>query len=268
MRALEGKVALITGASIPRGIGLAAAGKLAEAGATLVVADLVRNKQERDRLKQAVSALEAMDSEAIGIEVDVTDESSVGSCVKQTLACFGRIDVLVNNAGSPAAVGPFLEIPVSEWQTSWQVNLMGAVHFCRAVIPHMKKNGGGSIINNASLAGLGGVANYTGYCTTKHAVVGFTKALAAEFGPDNIRANAICPGIIDTRMNDQQIKMIAERNNCSLEQAENILTSEVSMKRAADPSEVGDVVAFLASDASSYITGTAIPIAGGLASGV
>ena len=132
----------------------------------------------------------------------------------------------------------------------------------------MLKCGGGSIVNNASLAGLGALPEYGAYVMTKFAVVGLTKTIAAEFGAQNIRCNAVCPGIIATQMNDYQIQFTAEKMELSEEETKAAMAEPIAMKRFADAEEVADAVAYLAGPASGYITGVALPVAGGLPQGL
>ncbi|MFC2031228.1 SDR family NAD(P)-dependent oxidoreductase [Chloroflexota bacterium] len=269
MKALQDKVAVITGASRLRGMGRAAALKMAEQGAHVVVTDITPTEPDRARLAAVAAEALALGVRALAITVDVTQAAQVAACVERTVAEFERVDVLFNNAGvGEAGVGPFLEITPGSWDVSWQVNVMGMVNFCRAVIPVMLEQGGGSIINNSSLSGLGVIAGMAAYNTTKHAVIGFTKSIAAEFAEQNIRCNAVCPGVIDTDMGRMEVALFAELEQTDLQEAERLLLEPVAMKRWAQPAEVAAAVAFLASPAASYITGVALPVAGGLAAGL
>jgi NAD(P)-dependent dehydrogenase (short-subunit alcohol dehydrogenase family) len=269
VKPLQDKVAIITGASRPRGMGRAASLKLASLGAHVVVTDITPAASDQANLQAVAHEAESHGAKALAITVDVTDSAQVTACVAQTLAEFGRIDVLFNNAGvgRPGA-GPFLEITPDNWNRTWQVNVMGMVHFCQAVIPVMLEQGGGSIINNSSLAGLGAIAGLSAYNASKHAVLGLTKSIAAEFGTQGIRCNAICPGVIDTDMGRYEVELYAELEGMSLEEAETWLLEPVAMKRWAQPTEVAEAVAFLAGPAASYITGIALPVAGGLPAGL
>jgi 3-oxoacyl-[acyl-carrier protein] reductase len=227
MKLLEGKVAIVTGAGRPKGMGRASALKLAEQGASVVVTDLARKRtdlmieglleigDEFAALEQLVSEIEALGSRGLALAVDVTDTGQIQNCVDRTCAAFGGIDILFNNAGTAIGVGSFLDILSEKWDLSWQVNVKGMVEFCRAVIPRMIERGGGSIINNASMAGLGAARGYGAYIVTKFAVVGLTKLVAAEFGPRNIRCNATCPGAILTDMGEEEITFIAMENGIS-----------------------------------------------------
>lgn len=176
--------------------------------------------------------------------------------------------ILVNNAGVTLGSGPFLDTDLAEWQLSWDINVMGMVHFCRAVLPGMKEQGGGCIINNSSMAGLSAHAGYGAYTATKHAVMGLTRTLADEFGPDNIRVLSINPGYIDTEMNDYQIQALAGLWGTTPAEARARMEGQTGLRRFAQPGEIGATVAFLASDAAGYITGVPTVIAGGLHPGL
>jgi 3-oxoacyl-[acyl-carrier protein] reductase len=280
MQVLEGKIAIVTGAGRPRGMGWAAALKLAGEGAKVVVTDVGRKRKELEIagllglgddvavLGKLVTAIEKLGSEAMAMAVDVTDTAQIRACVDKTCERFGGIDILFNNAGTPIATGAFLEIPAESWELSWQVNVRGMMEFCRAVIPKMVERGGGSIINNASLAGLGAVPGYAGYVTTKFAAVGLTKAIAAELGRRNIRCNAVCPGNILTDMGEAEISFLAAQQGMSRENARSLYGEASALGRGGLPDEVADVVAFLAGPRSGFLTGVALPVTGGLPQGL
>ena len=267
---LNNRVAIVTGASVPRGIGKACCVALAEAGAKVVLTDRVAPGDEGTQaaLDAAVTDLADAGHEVMGIAVDVTRPDEVAACVEATIASFGRIDVLVNNAGVSLGSGPFLETNISEWQIAWDVNVMGIVHFCRSVLPHMQKQGRGSIINMSSMAGLSAQAGYGAYTSTKHAVMGLTRTLADEFGEHNIRVVSVNPGYIDTEMNDFQIEALAELWKITPQEARLGMESKTGLGRFADPAEIGSTVAFLASDGAGYITGVPTVVGGGLHPGL
>jgi len=264
MYALQGKVAIVTGAGKARGMGRAAAMELAAQGARVVVTDITPTPEAETGLQETARL-----AQGIAIPADITEQDQVRACVDQIMQAYGRVDILFNNAGVGApGAGPFLEITPDRWQLTWDVNVMGMVHFCQAVIPVMVERGGGSIINNASLAGLGAIPGLSAYTASKFAVVGLTKSLAAEFGPQGIRCNAVCPGVIDTDMGRKEVTLFAEMEGISEEEAERMLVDPVPLGRWGQPQEVAKAVAFLASDASSYISGVALPVAGALAPGL
>lgn len=281
MKTLSGKVAIVTGAGRPKGIGRAAALKLAEQGASVVVTDICRVRKELEvpevgftlgddvgLLHKLVGEIEGRGGKGLALTLDVTDTDQIAACIEKTCDAFGGVDILFNNAGIVVGVGSFLEIPGANWDLSWQVNVKGMVEMCRAVIPKMQANGGGAIINTSSMAGLTAVAGYSGYTTTKFAVVGLSKSIAAEFGPDNIRCNAICPGNILTDMGEAEVNFIAETRGISHEAALKAYGDMAALARAGQPEEIGDLVAFLAGPHSSFITGAAIPIHGGIQGGI
>jgi 3-oxoacyl-[acyl-carrier protein] reductase len=271
MNTLEGKTAIVTGAGRSRGIGRAAARELARRGAAVVVTDLARRVEETDMfgiptvaegtsgLEEAVAEIAGFGGRALAVSCDVTNSDEVGAAVERTVDEFGGVDIVFNNAGTPVGAKPFFELTDRDWKLSWDVNVMGMVHFSRAVVPLMREQGRGSIINNSSLAGVRGFDAFAGYNATKFAVVGLTKALAMEFGPDGIRVNAICPGDIDTQMADLAIEL-SEATGTDYGQE---MPDWYALRRRGSADEVGRVVAWLASDDSSYVTGEEIRIDGG-----
>ena len=265
--ALDGKTAIVTGAGHPKGMGWASCLALAESGAKIVATDIEREGTVK-QLQRLCEHIEANGGQARALTLDVTDTADVERAVADVMSNEGRIDVLFNNAGLGAGVGPFLEITDQEWQSVWAVNVMGMVACARAVIPHMQSAGGGVIINNASLAGLGVVEEMSAYSASKFAVVGLTKSLAAEFGKDGIRCNAICPGSIRTLMYELEIDHLTEQTGRSRDEVEAELDKLVPLGRSAHAQEVAQVVAFLASPASGYVSGVALPVAGGMAPGL
>lgn len=280
MKLLEGKVAIVTGAGRAKGMGRASALKLAGQGARVVVTDVARERKDLmiegllgigddfSALERLVAEIEALGSKAKAMAVDVTDTDQVQACVEKTCETFGGVDILFNNAGTAVGVGSFMDISSENWDLSWQVNVKGMVAFCKAVIPSMMERGGGSIINNASMAGLGAEAGYGAYTVTKFAVVGLTKVIAAEFGRQNIRCNAICPGMILTDMGEEEIRFISMEKGISMEEARQFFGEVAAMGRAGQPEEVADVVAYLAGPRSGFLTGVALPVAGGLPLGI
>ncbi|MBW2367681.1 MAG: SDR family oxidoreductase [Deltaproteobacteria bacterium] len=280
---LKNKVAIVTGAGRPRGIGRMSALKLAELGAHVVVTDIGKKRQELvvsgeecslgigddfNQLAGLSQEIEKFGVKSLALAVDVTDAAQIDACVKKTCSTLGGVDILVNNAGTAVGIGPFLEIRADQLDLAYQVNLKGMLTFCQLIIPQMKRRGGGSIINMSSQAGLGALPGYGAYTVTKFSVVGLTKLIAAEFGPDNIRCNAVCPGIIDTMMNDYQIQFTAARGGMTEDEATVVMVNDVAMQRFGLPEEVADTVAWLAGPAAGYVTGETIQVAGGLPAGL
>ena len=198
----------------------------------------------------------------MAIAVDVTDEKQIEHCVRQVADTLGGIDILFNNAGI-GHIQPFEETDLSIFDRIYQINLRGTVAFMQAVIPSMKQSGGGVIINNASIGGLYATPLFSAYEASKFGVVGLTKSVALELGTSGIRVNAICPGQIDTEMGDLIPAYFAGQQGCSTEEMRAQMADEVALRTWASPEQVASVVAFLASEESSYITGVALPVAGG-----
>ena len=250
---LTGKVALVTGAAHPRGIGQAIANALNDNGATVVVTDL--------------DGAEGLTQQG-GLACDVTVAAETEHAVATVLQAHGHLDILVNNAGVGIGASDFLEITDKEWDISVAVNLRGIVNMCRAAIPHMQANGG-TIINVASLAGLGALEAIPAcYTASKFAAVGLTKQLAAQYADSGIRVNAICPGSVITQMHTQAMTLLAQSRGISMEQAMAEEEAGIPLGRSAQPSEIGATAVYLASDLASYVTGVALPVTGGMTQGL
>lgn len=267
MQLLENKVVIITGAAHPRGMGFAACQRMAEHGAKVVITDLARNDEERQNLEARAESLRNIGAPVLAIAVDITNPSQVADCVQQAIGRWGRIDVLFNNAGTPIGSGPFTDQGDREWDISYQVHLKGTANFCKAVIPHMIEQGEGSIVNNASLAGLGVIADMAAYNATKFGLIGLTKSLAVEYGRHNIRVNAVCPGMILTQMSEVEIETLRNEGE-SFEDAKRNAVAEVPLGRWGSAGEVADAAVYLASPMASYVSGVALPVAGALAPGL
>jgi len=244
---LNNLVAIVTGAGHPQGIGAAIAIALRDAGATVITTDISGGD----------------------MQVDVTDRAQIESCVSDVVSAQGRIDILVNNAGVGVGSGAFLEQSEKDFALSFDVNVRGMMLFSQAVIPHMQSAGGGSIVNVASLSGLKAIPSIPPvYTASKFAAVGMTKAIAQEFGADNIRCNAVCPGSVDTQMRATAMELLARQEGISVEQAEEAENATIAMGRPADPAEVASLVSYLCSPAAAYLTGAALPVDGGMALGL
>ncbi|HZB36099.1 MAG TPA: SDR family NAD(P)-dependent oxidoreductase [Gaiellaceae bacterium] len=266
---LSGRVAFVTGGS--RGLGRADALTLARAGADVVIADiLVESDDSADAerygpLAQAARAqglvkteatadeIRGLGRRALALKCDVTDSEQIESAVQRTVDELGSVDILVNNAGTLDHVGQ-IENQVPElWERDLRVNLTGAFNCSRAVWPHMKAREWGRIVNMASVAGTLGGFGQASYSTTKAGLLGLTKSLALEGARHGITVNAIVPGIIGTEafhfgnpeMNERMVKRTA-------------------MRRAGDPQDIANAIAFLSSDLASYITGVELNVAGGI----
>lgn len=278
MKPLDGKIAIVTGAGRPKGMGRAAALRLADHGASVVVTDLCKKYEgvfkdygvgdDFGALEALVKEIESRGVRGLAMVVDVTDRAQVEACVERTCAELGGIDILFNNAGTAIGVGGFVTMSEFQWGMSLDVNVTGPFHFCQLTIPKMIERGGGSIINNASMAGLGAGEMMSGYITSKFALVGLTKAVAAEYGPSGVRCNCICPGMILTDMGDSEFAFKAHVEGITPEEAAANIAEHSALRRNATPEEVADVVAYLAGPASSYLTGLAVPVAGGSPAGL
>jgi len=266
MKTLSQKVAVVTGAGHPKGIGRAIALKLAEQGATVVVTDLASAKKDLD---EAVIELKALGVDALALVVDITSKVDIARGVIQVQEHFGQLDILVNNAGVGVGSSDFIELTDQDWNLSFQVNVKGMADFCQAVIPVMEKQSGGSIINIASLAGLGAIESIPAcYTATKFAAIGLTKQLAMNYAKANIRCNAVCPGSIVTQMHKATLEFIAQEHGISIQEAQALEDASIPLGYSAQPSVVGETVAYLASPAANYMTGVALPIAGGMSPGI
>lgn len=247
---LQGKVALITGAS--RGIGRSIALAFAEAGAKLAVSS--RNKRPPE-LEKVAEQVHAMGGEALVIPAHVGKKAEVQKLVQGTLQAFGRIDVLVNNAGANPILSSMVDLEEEAFDKVLEVNLKGAFLMSKAVAKEMIKQGGGRIINISSVSGLRARADQTGaYCISKAALNMMTQVMARELAPHNILVNAIAPGSIKTefsRVNWTDPDRQAQR------------IREIELKRFGEPEEVVGLALFLATEASSFVTGEIIRVDGG-----
>jgi len=248
MYALNAQVGLVTGGG--GGIGRAIAQRLARDGMAVAVVD--RNSGAAQTVAAEIGGL--------AVTADVTEPEEVGRAIDATLARFGKIDLLVNNAGV-AWMGPALDTPLEVLRSMLAVNVEGVFIVSHAVLPHMVARRTGSVVNLASWAGKTGPAYFAGYSASKFAVIGLTQALAREMAPHGIRVNAICPGIVvDTAM---RTSIEAQQRRYVLpETAER--EKSIPIGRVSVPDDVAAIAAFLASDESSYMTGEAINLSGGL----
>jgi meso-butanediol dehydrogenase/(S,S)-butanediol dehydrogenase/diacetyl reductase len=256
---LSGKVALITGAG--RGIGRAIAHRLAKEGADIVVSDI-----QHESAHSLTNEIIVMGREAIACVADVTKADQVQRMTDHALDRFGRIDVLVNNAGINL-IKPMLQMTESEWENIFSVNLKSYWLCARAIAPQMIERGeGGKIINASSKAGKSPsrYAPIGAYSTTKHGVIGFTRSLAIELAPSKINVNCFCPGIVDTDMwnqIDREVSKLTGRQSGSSKKA---ALADIPLGRIETPEGVAKLVAFLASSESDYMTGLAINLTGGM----
>jgi 3-oxoacyl-[acyl-carrier protein] reductase len=244
-RLLENKVAVITGAG--RGIGEAIARKLAGEGAAIAVCDVMP-----DNAKQVADSLAKSGTKALAYPVNVADGKQVREVCDKIVADFGRVDILVNNAGITRD-GLLLRMSEEDWDLVLGVNLKGAFLFTKALSRTMLKQRGGAIVNIASIVGVAGNAGQANYSASKAGMIGLTKTVAKEFASRGIRANAVAPGFIQTPMTDKLS-----------EEAKKTQTDFIGLGRLGTPEDVANVVLFLASDLSSYVTGQVVGVDGGL----
>jgi len=263
---LDGKVAIVTGAGRLRGIGRATAVTLAAQGADVVVTGTGRDPSTFPPDEKAVNwndvhstveQIEAQGRRGLALIGDISQQAEVARIVQQTLATFGRIDILVNNAAIARGVDrvPVVELSEELFRRVLDVKVVGSFLFCKAIIPTLlQQNQGGRIVNLSSIAGKHGFANTTAYCAANFAIQGFTQALAQELAPHRISVNAICPGTIDTARMDVL-------GRAELWQS---IVQSIPMQRAASDEEVAGLIAYLCSPIAEYITGQSINIDGGV----
>jgi NAD(P)-dependent dehydrogenase (short-subunit alcohol dehydrogenase family) len=236
------RTAVVTGAA--QGLGLVTARRLAAGGYRVVLTDM-----------QDVSAqTEAIGADALGVSGDVADEAFVEDLAARVAADLGGAAVLVNNAGI-SLIQPAEETTLDQWQRMMAVNLQGPFLLCRAFGLQMLAAGKGSIVNVASVAGLGGVIHRSAYNTSKHGLIGLTRTLAGEWGGRGVRVNAVCPGWIKTEMDEKDMGSGAYDDTD--------IVNRVPMARFATPEDVAEGIAFLASEAAAFINGVSLPVDGG-----
>ena len=245
MKRLQDKVCIITGAA--QGIGLATALKFAREGARVIVWD-----RQESAVKDAVAACEAEGAEAVGMPVNVTRREDVDAAVAQVLARFGRVDVLVNNAGITQDAR-LQKMTLEQFDRVIDVNLRGVFHCAQAVADAMVQRGSGVILNASSVVGIYGNYGQTNYAASKFGVIGFTKTWSRELGPKGVRVNAVAPGFIATPI----LATIPDKVMREME-------DNVPLKRLGQPEEIANVYAFLASDEASYVNGAVIEVSGGM----
>jgi len=248
---LSGKVALITGGGT--GIGRAIALAYAREGASVAVAG-----RRLERLREVINEVHKQDGAGLAMECDVTRVRDVERAVKGTVERFGRVNVLVNNAGT-LHVSTVEGISEEEWDRVMTVNVKGPFLMSRAVLPEFRKCGGGVIVNLGSVLGLVAVKDRAAYCASKGGVTMLTKAMALDHAHENIRVNCICPSIVETEL----VKGVFDQS----EQGQALRKARVAtipLGRIGQPADVAEMAVFLASEESSWLTGTAIPLDGGV----
>ena len=246
---LDNKIALVTGAG--SGIGRATALVFAREGAKVVVADIVVEGGQ-----ETVQQIEAVGGEAIFVKADVSQAADVEALVAKTVETYGRLDCAFNNAGIEGGVKPTIDCTEEEFDRTIAVNLTGVWLCMKYELQQMLSQGGGAIVNTASVAGLVGFPGLPDYVASKHGVVGLTKTAALEYAKSGIRVNAVCPGVIQTPM--------VERGAQLSPGFDELAVSMEPVGRFGQPSEIGEAVVWLCSDAASFVTGHPMVVDGGL----
>ncbi|MCX5826239.1 MAG: SDR family NAD(P)-dependent oxidoreductase [Deltaproteobacteria bacterium] len=242
---LMGQVAIVTGSG--KGLGWAIAERLAKDGANIVIVEIDRQSGEEKAI-----AIQRMGREALAIQTDVCKWPDVENMVNKTMAKFKQVDILINNTGIMGPYHPVMEYPEDIWDKVIAVHLKGTFLCCKCVLPIMKDQKSGKVVNMGSVAGKEGNANMSPYATAKAGIIGLTKTLGKEMAPFNVRVNCVSPALIDT---DMAREMTPEQRA--------LLTSKIPMGRLGKPEEVAAVVKFLVSDESSFVTGQCYDISGG-----
>jgi NAD(P)-dependent dehydrogenase (short-subunit alcohol dehydrogenase family) len=245
---LEGNVAVITGAS--RGIGRAIAHRFAQAGAKIIV-----SSRKQDSVQAVADEITAAGGEALAIQAHVGRSEDVAALVERTVEAYGRVDIAVNNAATNPHFGPLLSADEGLWDKILDTNTKGFFRVCKAVVPHMEKQGSGKIINMASIAGLRPSPGMGIYGVSKAAVIMFTQVLAMELGPANIQVNAIAPGVIKTRFSTVLWQM---------PEFADPIRARLPLGRFGEPEDVAALALYLASPEADYVTGGVFLVDGGL----
>ncbi len=252
---LEGRGVVVTGGG--RGIGRAVARRLAESGAAVVV-----SARSTEQIENVAEELRADGLQAHAVRCDVANEASVAAMAEEAIERLGRVDILVNNAGI-ALSNPIKRLPLEEWNQIIAVNATGTFLCTRAFLPGMVDRGWGRVINVASVAGLRGSRYIAAYTASKHAQIGFTRALAMEVAGNGITANAICPGYVDTPMTEYSVANIVEKTGVSAEEALERILSLSPQQRLIRPEEIAHVALMLCGDDGEGINGETIVLDGG-----
>jgi len=259
MSEFEGRIAVVTGGG--RGIGAAISRRLAQGGATVAVTDY--DKTSADEL---AASLVSEGLKAVGYQMDVTDSASVSATVSAIEADVGPIAILVNNAGVSHFTA-FLEMSEEEWDQVLTVNLKGVFLTCRAIVPAMAARKSGRIVNMSSILGKLGEPFFVHYSASKFGVIGLTQSIAAEFAADNITANCVCPGIVETPLWNGLDEEAVEKSDLfsSPQDVRDFVRARIPLGRTQPVEDIAEMVAFLASDKARNMTGGSYHVDGGMA---
>ena len=273
MHRLDGKVALVTGAGRRGGLGEAICARLAQAGARIVVTDLVepqgriegRHIGGQEGLDSVAGALRESGAEAIALPLDVRDEAEVERAVAEAVSRLGRLDILVNNAGVGFLISSVVDTDAERWRTVIDVNLTGAFlctkHAARVMI---RQGQGGRVVNIASQAAKSGHRHMAAYTASKHGMVGQTRSAAMELGPHGITVNAVCPNHVTTGLGAVQNEYFARLNGQTVDEYLAAMRDRIPMRRVGLPGDTAGAVAYLCSDEAAYVTGEAMNVSGGV----
>ena len=246
---MKGKVALITGGGT--GLGAAVARRFSNSGASIVVTG--RRKGPIKTVAEEIGGL--------AVAGDVTDSGHLTRAVNLAVKEFGGLDIVIANAGAMSSAD-VASVKEGDWQQMIDVNLTGVMLTAKAALPAMI-NKGGAIVNVSSVAGIMGINDAAGYCATKTALLGLTRSMAMDYGQYGIRVNALCPGWFLSEMSHMEMEALARENEISVSEAIDLVTKYLPLKRMADPDEIAACIEFLASDHSSFVTGTVLVADGG-----
>ena len=242
---LQDRVAIVTGAG--NGIGAATARRFARDGAKVVIVDI--DETAGWKIVEELGA-----DNALFIRCDIGDAEAVEAMAGRAIKTFGRVDILVNNAAVFRGMGVETpDLPLEAWDQAIRIILTGTFLCCRAVLPQMRRQGGGEIVNVASVSGLGGDSGFSAYNAAKAAVVNYTRTLAIDHGKDGVRVNAVCPGPV-----------VTSRSMITTPEVQDVFMPRIPLRRYGAAGDIANVIAFLASEDSSWMTGTAIPVDGGI----